>query len=298
MSLLAEFWEFIEKEDEKRVASALGTYPSVVGRWKAKTHTPKLEVLNKFNEFKNGKEVSKWEGKKVCILMPWYRTTNPATAFALFAMGVDYGNRITGFMELGNALIYKARNKLADQFVNSNSEYAFWADDDIIFPIGRAGWFRWINQLPSSFPESFASRHSIDRLLSHNKTIVSGLYFGRQVKGQPMYHEGLRERGSNIAARSYIDELRPTDWIPTGFKLVHRSVYEDIRAKFPDLAPRKDPGPEGSHWGYYNPIGEAGEDVSFCIRAKQAGHQPYIDLGLHATHVGYMAYGAHNTKSF
>lgn len=39
-----------------------------------------------------------------------------------------------------------------------------------------------------------------------------------------------------------------------------------------------------------------GEDVTFCIRAAEAGHQPYVDLGLVCGHMGNIIYGPKNTK--
>lgn len=308
MSLLQAFNSFIETGDIKTICKELDVYPSTVKRWRAKTHSPGLEVLALFHDklFKpqEGTPIQKvdsdpesltlgnWEGKNVCVLFPCYKTTNPATAWALFAAGLDYGKaKICGFMELGNALIYKSRNKLADQFLRTEAEYSIWLDDDVVPPIGRAPWFRWVNQLPTSFPEKLAGRHFIERLTSHKKTLVGGLYFGRQRTGNPMFHEGLKSREANNAARHYIDELRPTEWVATGALCVHRQVFLDIRKEYPELEPKTDK----DFWGYFNPIGSAGEDVSFCIRAKKAGHQAYVDLGLHCTHIGYAAYGAHNT---
>jgi hypothetical protein len=33
-----------------------------------------------------------------------------------------------------------------------------------------------------------------------------------------------------------------------------------------------------------------GEDVQFCIRAAQAGHQPHVDLGVMCGHLGSMSF--------
>jgi hypothetical protein len=38
-----------------------------------------------------------------------------------------------------------------------------------------------------------------------------------------------------------------------------------------------------------------GEDVIFCRRAREAGHDVFVDLGLVAGHVGYCCYGPKNT---
>jgi hypothetical protein len=116
--------------------------------------------------------------------------------------------------------------------------------------------------------------------------------------------------------------------------LIHRSVYEDIEKKFPRLA-RKSDGRGGQWFstsehsvmeqleGLRKLLSEApsaelayrakaqveklcsdargnstlsmGEDVQFCIRAREAGHQPYVDLGLLCGHIGQCVYGPNNT---
>jgi len=45
-----------------------------------------------------------------------------------------------------------------------------------------------------------------------------------------------------------------------------------------------------------NSVLGAGEDVQFCTRAAQAGHQPHVDLGVVCAHVGGMAFGPRNTE--
>jgi hypothetical protein len=68
--------------------------------------------------------------------------------------------------------------------------------------------------------------------------------------------------------------------------LVHRKVFDDIRKSHPELENDVE-----KTFNYFQPIdGATGEDVSFCRRAKKAGHQPHIDLGLPVFHVGYKLY--------
>lgn len=311
--LLDEFYKFIEEQDVKHVASSLGTFPSVVNRWKAKTHTPKLEVLDKFHEkiyeslhhsekpddtqtgvMPTNDESVEVVGlnSRIMMMFPFYKTTNPGTAFAMFATGLRYGiKRMGGFMWTG-ARIHYSRNRLAAQFIASESEWSIWLDDDMIPPIGNSSWLRWISNLPSNYPENFANQEYVGRLLSHNKKLVGGLYFGRNENGSPMFHEGLISRSAHMAARAFTDELRPTEWVATGTICVHRDVFLDIKNACPEIAPKN---PKG-HWGFFDESDGNGEDVSFCLRAKKAGHQAHVDLGLISGHVGHCVYGPHNTK--
>jgi hypothetical protein len=234
-------------------------------------------------------------------------------------------------LNFGDAFIIHSRNTLATQFLESGFDWSLWIDDDMVLPWGNATWFNSVTGF--NFPEQFAGLHAINRLKKHNKTVVGGLYFGRHVGGKPMYCEGIANQSEEAFARSGPhDTVKPTRWIATGCLLVHRSVYEDIQAKFPELAPRG--GDEA--WNFFTPsehdlvqaaaaakgvleddrkdplvrVAEAlallergkkqsrasnylgqGEDVTFCIRAAQAGHQPFIDMGLVLGHLGTYCFG-------
>lgn len=146
-----------------------------------------------------------------------------------------------------------------------------------------------------------------------------------------MYGEGHLASESLYAHGAPYDECKPTRWIGTGCLLIHRSVYLDIEKKFPNLArgangkgghwfsssehnamdwitrTRNFLG-QGTMTGEkamkaYEMLETAerdakanstlgmGEDVQFSIRAKQAGHQPFVDMGLCCGHVGQHIYG-------
>ena len=85
------------------------------------------------------------------------------------------------------------------------------------------------------------------------------------------------------------DALVPVDWVAGGCVLVHRQVFVDIRKKFGDSLKINAPDYD---YDYFRELdAERGEDVSFCIRAKESGHQPHVDLGIPVYHVGYKIYG-------
>lgn len=262
---------------------------------------------------------------RVMIALPWGKMTNPMTAFC--AAQLMDRRRTTTALNFGDAFVAHSRNSIADVFLKSTSEYMLMLDDDMIVPFGHAGWFNahtgW------NLPEQFAGMNTIDRLLSHGKTLVGALYFGRYGKGNPVYNEGPRER-EHILATTPRDEIKPTRWIGTGALMIHRSVFEDIEKAFPRLSR----GPDGKGGQYFtssehNAMGAIdntlkmlasgamtgekalqafqmlssaaadaransmlglGEDVQFCTRAKAAGHQPYVDLGLLAGHLGTICY--------
>jgi len=269
-------------------------------------------------------ESAMWEGRQVCILLPSYKTTNPRTEFSL--LNLYDRTKMAVMLDFGDAMIAHSRNKLADRFLKSKIEWALTLDDDMVFPFGNAPLYNSFCR--STLSESFAGLHTVNRLLSHGKTLVGALYQGRWEHGKPVYAEAYHNKEEEAYARKAPHDLiKPTRWVGTGCLLIHRSVFLDIETHFPHLARNKD-GDYG-HWftpsehdlkestqnalevlddpTISEPVriakareliarGQAlsrahsslgkGEDVSFCLRAAQSGHQPFVDMGLVCGHIG------------
>lgn len=225
-----------------------------------------------------------FEGRDIMVGFPCYKTTNPVTAFTLLAMALDFGREKIRFdMSIGDAMIYHSRNTIAAKFLETDAKWLLMMDDDIIPSIGRPGWMRsWVSAA-RNLQDLPLQRHVLHRLVGSGKTLIGGAYFGRQEGGALMCSDlSLTPR-----ARAYEDAVVPVEWVATGCMLVHRTVFEDIAKKFPELAPKKPDSP----FDYFHPMSSGeGEDVSFCKRAAAAGHQPHIDLGLPVFHVGYKVY--------
>jgi len=266
---------------------------------------------------------------KVMIVLPWMKQTNPMTAFCV-AQLTDK-RRTASMLNFGDAFVAHSRNTCADLFLQSGLEWMLTIDDDMIVPFGNAMWYN--AHTGFAFPEPFASFNTIDRLLSHGKSLVGALYFGRQPNGsKPVFNEGCSHKAIDTdCRRTPRDELHPTKWVGTGCMLIHRNVYLDIEKKFPLLA--RGPNGLGGHWfsssehcamdGIQRTIemltdgpmtGEKaarahsllvsaqaearansclgmGEDVTFCTRARAAGHTAFVDYGLVAGHIGHKVYG-------
>lgn len=225
-----------------------------------------------------------FEGRDIMVGFPCYKTTNPITAFTLLAMALDFGrDKIRFDMSIGDAMIYHSRNVIADKFLQTDAKWLLMMDDDIIPSIGRPAWMRnWV-AAARNIQDLPLQRHVLHRLVGSGKTLVGGAYFGRQEGGALM----CSNPGLTARARAYEDATVPVDWVATGCLLVHRTVFEDIAKKYPELAPNV----RGGVFDYFHPMSSGeGEDVSFCKRAAAAGHQPHIDLGLPVFHVGYKIY--------
>ena len=268
--------------------------------------------------------------KKVMVVLPWQKQVSPLTAFCVSKL-IDR-RRATSILNFGDAFVVHSRNSCADVFLSSPCDYMLTLDDDMIVPFGDATWFNAMTKF--NLPEPFASLNALDRLMSHGKTLVGALYFGRHPHGPPVYSEGAAKHEADYSRRGPHNLIKPTKWVGTGCMLIHRSVYEDIEKRFPRLA--RGPNKKGGQWftssevslvdkldtikdalsgpltsekaykalelveaaitnaKYENTLG-CGEDVSFCLRALAAGHQPFIDMGLICGHIGHCVYGPRNT---
>lgn len=260
------------------------------------------------------------EGRSIFIALPWYKSASPLTTFSLLAMA-DHTRMAFG-LGFGDAFIAHSRNNLATQFVNSKLEWMLMVDDDMILPFGDPKWFNGVTHL--NLPDKFAGMHTLNRLLSHGKTIVGALYFGRWRKGHPVFAEGMQTE-SYLRNNGPIDEVRPTRWVGTGVCLFHRSVFLDVERTFPQLSREANNGTgqwfTSTEHDLQKEIDEIirggesqevkglirrlelaqkkskihsspgmGEDVACCIRATQSGHQPFVDLALWCGHVGNFCY--------
>ena len=223
-------------------------------------------------------------GRDLMVGFPCYKTTNPVTAFAMIAMALDFGrDKIRFDMSIGDSMVYHSRNRLAEKFLQTDAKYLLMMDDDIIPCIGRPAWMRSTVQSAQNVPDLPLQRHIIHRLLNSGKTLIGGAYFGRQEGADLM----CSDQSLAVSAKRYDDIISPVNWIGTGCLLIHRSVFDDIKRKYPELATANPDAP----FDYFLPMtGHIGEDVAFCHRAKEAGHMPHIDLGTPVFHVGFKTY--------
>ena len=272
----------VELGDDK-AAEFFGVSKLLVQQWRNGSKTPSLQAIERvFEEPKTQglTERANWEGKKVVLLLPWYRSAHPLTTFSL--LGMLEKDKMGALLRFNDAFIAHSRNTLADQFVDSGVEWGMSIDDDLICPWGNAAWFNHYTGF--NFPDKYAGKHLINSLLSHGKTYVGALYFGRNAKGRGMYHEACitgpaADLENAKIHRGPVDELRATEWVATGALLTHRSVFLDIRKTFPHLAPQHPSEP----WHYYTNANDAIVNKMFALsddiaRAHQFVRDGKMDL--------------------
>ena len=153
--------------------------------------------------------------------------------------------------------------------------------------------------------------NAIDEILrsgiEDGKKVVGGYYFWRggnkNVNEAGSLFDPLNEEKWEIEYKLRPDNYIETDRLATGFLLVHRSVYEAMDKKFPELAytlPAVVPDKETM--AYYTPLVTKetyqdkevkfyrSEDYAFGWRAKQCGFNPCLNMNLILGHEGSTIY--------
>lgn len=101
-----------------------------------------------------------------------------------------------------------SRNLIADDFLKSDAEWLFWIDSDTQVPVG-----------------------AVERMLAQGKTLVSGLYYGKNDPHPPIayfkYNGAYRPIDKEMKWEK--GEIIHVDSAGMGCALTHRSVFEDIK---------------------------------------------------------------------
>lgn len=244
-----------------------------------------------------------WEGKKVMVLLPVYRTLNPNTHFTLFANYAKYGPDKIGMVMKDRTVIHENRNELIQIAMSFPEVETFiMIDDDMVPPCGSVDIFNGYYR--AGVRHESAAMNAISRLMSHgrDKQIVGALYYGRHEYGMPQCDWGFNT-GSAQKADAFRNEryqgLLPQNWVGTGMIKIERTAIEIFKSaidagKYPGLEPLP-----GRWYGYFTPLkAGVGEDVSFCHRMHELGVQSYVDASLVCLHAdGGSYWGPKNTKN-
>lgn len=145
-----------------------------------------------------------------------------------------------------------SRNNIVNMAKKENCDYLFFIDSDIIIGEGQ-----------------------LDRLLSHNKDIISGVYYKRSSPYEPLPRKRVAEN-LYCAIELEGDNLIEVDGIGTGCFLVKMDIFD--RIDYPWF-----------EFKYYQKNGEWGqvsEDISFCQKLENIGVKIYCDPIVQCPHIG------------
>lgn len=122
--------------------------------------------------------------------------------------------------------------------------------------------------------DHYHSPQTIKKLLSHELPIVSGLSFLRTPPHEPVMMKG------EINAFSFINEweensLVQVDATGAASLLVDMEVFDKLKKPYFQFLENPNP----------NILHKIGEDVAFCLKAKEAGYKIFVDTSCQNDHL-------------
>lgn len=154
------------------------------------------------------------------------------------------------------SLIYLSRNELATAAIQIEADYVFWLDSDMVFK-----------------PDTLI--RMMETLKANDLDILTGLYFRRVPPYSPVLYNKIEIDGVACDFSEFDripDGLFEVGACGFGCVLMKTDVFFDVQAKFGNM---------------FAPIGNNGEDVAFCWRARQCGYKVICDPSVVCGHVGY-----------
>jgi hypothetical protein len=179
--------------------------------------------------------------------------------------------------ELNDSLVSRARNSIVARFLASDYQWLLFLDNDLEFQ-----------------PEHIA------RLWLHatkeERRIVCGLYALKKISPQFVFN-ALPGQVPDKNGAVKVSESG------TGCMVIHRSVFETMREKMPEIAFTTDQGATagagGTQWDFFAvgpykyPSGLVrylSEDWMFCQRARDLGIDVWADTQIQIRHMGNLVY--------
>lgn len=254
---------------------------------RAKVEEPKAQVVPETKSLVTPK-------KKFSILCPTYKDLPYATVLSLlgqwkYTLPPEIRSMLSTLDFEPDTNVHFARNRLATRFLESGNEWSFWMDADMIAPIGNPTWMK--RRTGTTMNERFAGKSAIEQLTSHSgKYFVSGVYCERNPKRHIVAQPGMDPR--NEQQKVEVEEIRkgpqeklmPVEWCGFGCVAVHRKVFEDVLEKVPGVRSENKEAPH--EFFTQTKMGNQGEDMAMCEKARKAGHTIWLDLSLHVGHIG------------
>ncbi len=168
------------------------------------------------------------------------------------------------------SLVYDSRNNLIQKALNAGVDRVMWFDSDMEFPTDT------MMRLHKDLDEGY--------------DIVSGLYFKRRKPYSPVILEECylrEENGLKYPTSKFYDDY-PKDQIfevaAFGFGCVMMKM-DAVRLMVQEMGDM-----------LFAPALGFGEDLSFCMRARESGLKLYCDSRVKCGHVGYHSFGEEDFK--
>ena len=159
---------------------------------------------------------------------------------------------------LCGSLVYDSRNKLCQQALKMGVDYILWLDSDMTF-----------------------TPDLMEKMVKHmedGKDIVTGLYFRRAHPFSPVIFSKLDKVTDEYCEWTNLEdypEAEPFEIAGCGFGalMVNMKVVIDIALNYKT---------------WFDPMCRVGEDLAFCLRARELGYKIWCDPTIKLGHMGQL----------
>lgn len=193
--------------------------------------------------------------KRIVVGVATYGNISPEHYVSMLSFYAKEKERVKIVVE-PYTYIHVARTNILTKAISLNATHVLFIDDDMIF-----------------------GKDALDKLLSHNKEIVGGLYYKRIAPHTPVIY---RQVGQEliIPADFPQDRLFDVDAIGTGFLLIDINVFKNSEPPFFYYGKPKDFGLK------QNDLYDLGEDTTFCLKMRREGKRIWVDPTIPLGHRG------------
>jgi hypothetical protein len=169
----------------------------------------------------------------------------------------DSDNPIVSHYKFSSALVDVNRNKVIDQWFESDVDWMIWIDTDVVIPY-----------------ESF--KFLVDNANKDSIPVLSGIYVGYRPGKKPS--EVRLSINTKEEFEPYSNQVLPLDSAALGLTIIHRSIIEKFKQHSFN---------GGIHGLRYSDDGEVlvGEDVSFFVKLKELGIPAYFHTSAIGDHL-------------
>ena len=155
------------------------------------------------------------------------------------------------------SLVYTSRNDLALKAIRMGADFVLWLDSDMLF-------------------EPDTLKKLMNTLTENNLDMVSGIYYRRIAPYTPVLLEKLSidDSGKCLSSGFKVlpEKLFEVEGCGFGCVLMKSKVLFDVIANYQDA---------------FTPMESVGEDLAFCIRARNLGYKIYADPGVSLGHCSH-----------
>lgn len=195
---------------------------------------------------------------KLLIAVPCMDMVHTIFMKSLLGLRRPEGTRIS---MTGSSLVYDARNRLVTEAITDGFDRILWLDSDM------------------EFPADLCERLMAD--MDEGRDFVAGCYFKRVMPTAPVFYQKVgywrdeeKDTVTPLAvpyADYPLDQIFQVEGAGFGGAMVSVDLCRKVQDKF-GLP--------------FSPILGFGEDLSFCVRARQLGATLYCDSRIKLGHVG------------